>query len=231
MQFLAGLRPNKSTISRRDTSSTAEASHEGSGSRIPCIKGAATKAAQPKFPGNSRNAKLFAAELVLGEPQNLSRSHWQHFRSRICLAGTTRLSRPQENLAQSHSQQNSSQNHSQQNLSQNHSQQNQSRCLAGTTRKLTQGTWRDKHQPTRSRESVESFATRGQRNKVSQRSLQSAPIFRLLLKVAVKGTHQCDFTNFWGAFELQHNGTESCEADPVSSKEVAVLGRAWNVAQ
>jgi hypothetical protein len=90
LQFLAGLRPNKSTISRRDTSSTAEASHEGSGSRIPCVKGAATKAAQPKFPGNSRNAKLFAAELVLGEPQNLSRSHWQHFRSRICLAGTTR---------------------------------------------------------------------------------------------------------------------------------------------
>ncbi len=37
----------------------------------------------------------------------------------------------------------------------------------------------------------------------SQRSLQDAPIFRLLLKVAVKGTHQCDFTNFWGAFGLQ----------------------------
>ena len=101
------------------------------------------------------------------------------------------MSRPQENLAQSHSQQNSSQNHSQQNLSQNHSQQNQ-------------GTWRDKHQPTRSRESVESFATRGQRHKVSQRSLQSAPIFRLLLKVAVKGTHQCDFTNFW---ELSSSNT------------------------
>ena len=27
----------------------------------------------------------------------------------------------------------------------------------------------------------------------SQRSLQDAPIFRLLLKVAVKGTHQCDY--------------------------------------
>ena len=26
----------------------------------------------------------------------------------------------------------------------------------------------------------------------------NAPIFRLLLKVAVKGTHQCDFLNFWG---------------------------------
>ena len=33
----------------------------------------------------------------------------------------------------------------------------------------------------------------------SQRSLHNAPIFRLLLKVAVKGTHQCDFLNFWGA--------------------------------
>ena len=30
----------------------------------------------------------------------------------------------------------------------------------------------------------------------SQRSLHSAPIFRLLLKVAVNGTHQCDFHNF-----------------------------------
>ena len=34
---------------------------------------------------------------------------------------------------------------------------------------------------------------------ISQRSLHNAPIFRLLLKVAVKGTHQCDFLNFWGA--------------------------------
>ena len=33
---------------------------------------------------------------------------------------------------------------------------------------------------------------------ISQRSLQDAPIFRLLLKVAVKGTHQCDFLNFLG---------------------------------
>ena len=30
----------------------------------------------------------------------------------------------------------------------------------------------------------------------SQRSLHNAPIFRLLLKVAVNGTHQCDFFNF-----------------------------------
>ena len=36
----------------------------------------------------------------------------------------------------------------------------------------------------------------------SQRSLQDAPIFRLLLKVAVKGTHQCDFFNFWGSLGL-----------------------------
>ena len=33
----------------------------------------------------------------------------------------------------------------------------------------------------------------------SQRSLHNAPIFRLLLKVAVNGTHQCDFQNFCGA--------------------------------
>ena len=32
----------------------------------------------------------------------------------------------------------------------------------------------------------------------SQRSLHNAPIFRLLLKVAVKGTHQCDLSNFCG---------------------------------
>ena len=38
---------------------------------------------------------------------------------------------------------------------------------------------------------------------VSQRSLHDAPIFRLLLKVAVNGTHQCDFLNFCGAFGLQ----------------------------
>ena len=31
---------------------------------------------------------------------------------------------------------------------------------------------------------------------VSQRSLHNAPIFRLLLKVAVNGTHQCDFLEF-----------------------------------
>ena len=30
----------------------------------------------------------------------------------------------------------------------------------------------------------------------SQRSLHNAPIFRLLLKAAVNGTHQCDFLNF-----------------------------------
>ena len=38
---------------------------------------------------------------------------------------------------------------------------------------------------------------------VSQRSLHNAPIFRLLLKVAVNGTHQCDFQNFWGTLGSQ----------------------------
>ena len=39
----------------------------------------------------------------------------------------------------------------------------------------------------------------------SQRSLHNAPIFRLLLKVAVKGTHQCDFMNFCGTLGSQHH--------------------------
>ena len=38
--------------------------------------------------------------------------------------------------------------------------------------------------------------------RASQRSLHNAPIFRLLLKVAVKGTHQCDFLNFCGSLWL-----------------------------
>ena len=37
----------------------------------------------------------------------------------------------------------------------------------------------------------------------SQRSLHNAPIFCLLLKVAVNGTHQCDFSNFCGTFGFQ----------------------------
>ena len=35
---------------------------------------------------------------------------------------------------------------------------------------------------------------------LSQRSLRDAPIFRHFSKVAVNGTHQCDFPNFCGAF-------------------------------
>ena len=38
----------------------------------------------------------------------------------------------------------------------------------------------------------------------SQRSLHNTPIFRLLLKVAVNGTHQCDSFNFCGSFGPQH---------------------------
>ena len=38
-------------------------------------------------------------------------------------------------------------------------------------------------------------------------SLQNAPVFRLLLKVAVNGTHQCDFLNFWGTFGSQQYHT------------------------
>ena len=39
----------------------------------------------------------------------------------------------------------------------------------------------------------------------SQRSLHNAPIFRLLLKVAVNGTHQCDFLNFCGGSGSQQH--------------------------
>ena len=48
---------------------------------------------------------------------------------------------------------------------------------------------------------VRGASKRGQHGS-SQRSLQDAPVFRLLLKVAVKGTHQCDFFNFWGSLGL-----------------------------
>ena len=36
---------------------------------------------------------------------------------------------------------------------------------------------------------------------VSQRSLHDAPIFRLLLKVAVDGMYQCDCLKFLGSFD------------------------------
>ena len=36
--------------------------------------------------------------------------------------------------------------------------------------------------------------------RASQCSLHNAPIFRLLLKVAVNGTHQCESHNFWWSF-------------------------------
>ena len=39
-------------------------------------------------------------------------------------------------------------------------------------------------------------AWQGSHPKLSQRSFHFAPIFRLLLKVAVNETHQCDFHNF-----------------------------------
>jgi hypothetical protein len=45
----------------------------------------------------------------------------------------------------------------------------------------------------------------GEHHAVSQRSLHNAPIFRLLLKVAVNGTHQCDFLNFCGDLGSQQS--------------------------
>ena len=40
-------------------------------------------------------------------------------------------------------------------------------------------------------------------DKPSQRSIQNEPIFRLLLKVAVNGAHQCGLSNFFRSFWLQ----------------------------
>ena len=60
-----------------------------------------------------------------------------------------------------------------------------------------EGRWR--LQQTRGRVWSNGAATRGRKGGASQRSLHNAPIFRLLLKVAVNGTHQCDFNNFCGA--------------------------------
>jgi hypothetical protein len=49
---------------------------------------------------------------------------------------------------------------------------------------------------------------------ISQCSLHNAPIFRLLLKVAVNGTHQCESLNFCGALcPNLHFFTDSIFAD------------------
>ena len=62
---------------------------------------------------------------------------------------------------------------------------------------------------------------------LSQRSLHNAPIFRLLLKVAVNGTHQCDFQNFCGGLGSQR----CCEcAHPNLTHQEALLGTA-NICQ
>ena len=50
---------------------------------------------------------------------------------------------------------------------------------------------------------------------LSQRSLHNAPIFRLLLKVAVNGTHQCDFQNFCGGLGSQRHIRQACVFDRV----------------
>ena len=59
---------------------------------------------------------------------------------------------------------------------------------------------------------------------LSQRSLHNAPIFRLLLKVAVNGTHQCDFPNFCGqqcptCFCIQQAITSKCESHAFNRRE------------
>ena len=60
----------------------------------------------------------------------------------------------------------------------------------------------------------------GKHNRPSQRSLHNAPIFRLLLKVAVNGTHQCDFINFCGALWVP---TMLCGCQPLYSKYLLVI--------
>ena len=51
----------------------------------------------------------------------------------------------------------------------------------------------------------------------SQRSLHNTPIFRLLLKVAVNGTHQCDSFNFCGSFGPQLTNNAAYARGPAPS--------------
>ena len=64
-------------------------------------------------------------------------------------------------------------------------------------------------------------------NSSSQRSLHNAPIFRLLLKVAVNGTHQCDFLNFCGGFGpqrmMQYSGINSPSHKSHHQKSIALM--------
>ena len=64
----------------------------------------------------------------------------------------------------------------------------------------------------------------------SQRSLHNAPIFRLLLKVAVNGTHQCGFFNFCGAFRAPTCCTPACaRASAFATGTVIARVRIWCV--
>ena len=61
-------------------------------------------------------------------------------------------------------------------------------------------------------------------SEASQRSLHIAPIFRLLLKVAVNGTQQCDFLNFCGSF-----GPNQCNAHAFAWLEYSVTLHAFAI--
>ena len=65
----------------------------------------------------------------------------------------------------------------------------------------------------------------------SQRSLHSAPIFRLLLKVAVNGTHQCDFLNFCGALRSNNwsRTQDRWRSDSDSSFSVYLIRRSQDL--
>ena len=59
------------------------------------------------------------------------------------------------------------------------------------------------------------FCPHKRRCQASQRSLHIAPIFRLLLKVAVNGTQQCDFLIFCGSYGPNRTrGTSSMALQP-----------------
>jgi hypothetical protein len=62
--------------------------------------------------------------------------------------------------------------------------------------------------------------------RTSQCSLHNAPIFRLLLKVAVNGTHQCESLNFCGTFcpNLHHlTGCTSYRFNPCQRQRTNVV--------
>ena len=61
----------------------------------------------------------------------------------------------------------------------------------------------------------------------SQRSLHNAPIFRLLLKVAVKGTHQCDLSNFCGGLRVPNVRPTMGNSIDLHARCIVLFGVVW----